>query len=206
MEIDLSNIYSLSLKIFTILKEEYSIYLSKDKLDFLNNLDIFKFYKLIDNKDLPPIYYLGDTYYINSNFDLNLLEQYVPFLCLSSLCSNLNPLKIGLIEKELVYLKDKYELNINTYFIKELEIADLISKTILSDISYKLLFKDSDADIVKYLISNSDSKIGMIYLKISKTMQETRKETYIYDNKIDIDYSKTFDIIYEFINEKTKLY
>lgn len=199
---DLNNIYSLSLKIFTILKEEYSKYLSKDKLEFLDNLDIFKFYKIIDNKE-TSLYYFGNVYYINSNFDINLLEQLVPFLCFSALCSNINPLKIGLIEKELIYLKEKYELPIKTYFYNELNIADLVSKTLLSTITDKIVFKENDADIVNYLTKDLGSKYGICYSNVSKNMKQIKEKSNDFW-KNNIDYNNVSDIIYDFISEKIR--
>ena len=202
--IDLTNIYSLSLKMFTILKEEYSRYLSNDKLNFLENLDIFNFYKIVDNKNIPPIYYMGDKYYINSNFDLTKLEKIVPFLCLSSLCSNLNPLKIGMIEEELLYLKDKYKLNITTYFYKELEVSKLISKTILLDVPFKIIFKESDSDIVNYLTVECGSPIGICYLNTSKKMKEIKNNLNYFVEDDNVDYSIVIDYIYDFISYKIR--
>ena len=202
--LDLTNIYSLSLKIMTILKEEYKVYLSEDKLKFLNNLDVFKFYKNVDEKNMPLFYYFGNKYYINCNIDINYFEQLVPFLCLSSLCSNLNPLKIGLIEEELLYLKDKYQLNIKTNFKKELEVSSIVSQSILKDVPFKVIFKETDSDIVNYLIEECGGKIGMCYLDVSKKMKMIRKNNYYLFENDDVDYSEVLDFLYSFISNKTK--
>ena len=202
-DIDLSNIYSLTLKIFTILKNEYSIYLSNDKIKFLDNIDVFKFYKIINNNSLPPIYYLGEQYYLNNYYDLSKIEELIPFLCLSSLVNNLNPLKVGLIEEELEYLKDKYEINILMYHKNEKEVASIISKSILSDIPFKVIFKESDVDIVNYLREEKGSKIGLFYYEISKKMKDKYKsDNYYIDNSVD--YSEIIDNIYDFVSSKIR--
>ena len=38
---DLNNVFSVSLRLFTIIKEEYYNYLSNDKKEFLDKLDVF---------------------------------------------------------------------------------------------------------------------------------------------------------------------
>jgi len=200
----ISSICSLSLEVFTILKKEYEVYLSEDKKDFLNKLNIDNFYKVINNTYLPPIYFIGDKYYLNSYYNLDNIESLVPFLCLSSLVTNLNPLKIGLIEKELLDLKDKYDLNIKTYFKEELEIADIVSKTLLVDIPFKVIFKESDVDIVNYLVEDASSDIGLTYYNISKKMKDIRKNTDYFSFNSNINYEEVKDYLYDFIGNKVR--
>jgi len=200
----ISSICSLSLEVFTILKKEYEVYLSEEKKDFLNKLNIDNFYKVINNTYLPPIYFIGDKYYLNSYYNLDNIESLVPFLCLSSLVTNLNPLKIGLIEKELLDLKDKYELNIKTYFKEELEIADIVTKTLLVDIPFKVIFKESDVDIVNYLVEDASSDIGLTYYNISKKMKDIRKNTDYFSFNSNINYEEVKDYLYDFIGNKVR--
>lgn len=200
----ISSICSLSLEVFTILKKEYEVYLSEEKKDFLNKLNIDNFYKVINNTYLPPIYFIGDKYYLNSYYNLDNIELLVPFLCLSSLVTNLNPLKIGLIEKELLDLKDKYDLNIKTYFKEELEIADIVSKTLLVDIPFKVIFKESDVDIVNYLVEDASSDIGLTYYNISKKMKDIRKNTDYFSINSTINYEEVKDYLYDFIGNKVR--
>lgn len=200
MNNNLSSICSLSLEIFTIIKKEYSIYLSEEKQKFLNKLDINNFYKIINNSYLPPIYFIGDKYYLNDYYNLDNINTLVPFLCLAALINNLNPLKIGLIEEEILNLKDKYNINCNTYFSNELEIAEIVSKTILSDIPFKVIFKDSDTDIVSYLVEEKGSNIGITYYNVSKKMKEIKKN---YFDK-NVDYSIVKDYLYDFISNRIR--
>ena len=72
MENKLKEICRLSLDIFTIIKEEYSIYLSPEKGKFLANLNIDNFYKIINKASLPEIFFMGDKYYLNSYYNFNI--------------------------------------------------------------------------------------------------------------------------------------
>ena len=193
MKIELNNIYSTSLKLFTIIKEEYNIFLTDEQKIKIENIDIFHFYKIIKDKDLPPFYYLKDMYYLNSYYNIDFID-YLPFICLSYLCNNLNPLKIGLIELELKQLKDKYALKYKNYHEKETEVADIVSKKILNNIPYKVIFLDNDSDIVSYLVEEKGSKIGLLYAKISKQMKEIKNN----------DYKDVIDNLYEYVSSKIR--
>ncbi len=204
--IDFTNIYSLSLQMFSIIKEEYNLYLNNEKRKFLEELNIFKFYKEVNDKTLPPIYYLGDTYYINSFYDMNNLINYIPFLCLASLCGSINPLKTGLIEIELDYLKEKYAIKYNTINIKEKEVAELVLKSLLTDVPYKIIFLENDLDILAYLQEEKGSRVGLFYSKISKEMKEKKinnykKYNYYYEQ---LDYSKQLDSLFDFLSSKLR--
>ena len=193
MEIELNNIYSTSLKIFTIIKEEYSLYLSEEQKKKIEDIDIFHFYKVVNDKDLLPIVYIGEICYLNSFYKIDFID-YLPFICLSFLCGNLNPLKIGLIELELEKLKDKYSLKYKNYHEKEHEVADIVSKTILNNLPYKIIFLDNDADIISYLIEEKGSKIGLLYANISKQMKEINNH----------DYKEVIDNLYEYVSSKIR--
>ena len=193
-DIDLKNIYSISLKLFTIIKEEYNIYLSEEKKKILDELDIFKFYKEIKGKKYPFIQFIDDKCYLNSSYDINYIE-YLPFICLAVLCGNLNPLKIGLIEEELMILKDKYALTYTNKHEKESEVANIVNKTILNDIPYKVIFLDSDTEIVSYLVEEKGSKIAILYSEISKKMKNKKKNE---------DYSDVLDYLYEYLSSKIR--
>lgn len=190
---ELNNIYSTSLKLFTILKEEYSDYLTEDKKKFLNNLDIFHFYKMINDKDLPIINYIGEYCYLNSYYKVDF-QDYLPFICLSTLCGNLNPLKIGLIELELKELKEKYALKYNNLHEKETEVASILSQAFLNNIPYKIIFLDTDTEIVSYLIEEKGSKVGLLYAKTSKEMKEKRQD----------DYQEIIDSLYDYVSNKIR--
>lgn len=204
MNNELSSICSLSLEVFKILKREYNIYLSNEKIEFIDNLEINKFYKKINNSYLPPIFFIGNTYYLNSYYNLTNIENLVPFLCLSSLVNNLNPLKVGLIEKELDYLYDKYNITGNTYFPKEKEIADIVSKTILEDIPFKVIFKDTDTDIINYLVEEKGSNEAIIYYNVSKKMKDIKNNNDIFNFNDKLDYTSVEDYLYDFIGNKIK--
>ncbi len=196
-EIDLNTIYSTSLRLFTILKEEYSLYLSEEKRSFLETIDVFHFYKIIKEKELPPIQYIGETYYLNSYYQIDFMN-YLPFICLSTLCGSLNPLKIGLMEEELKLLKEKYALKYVNHHEKETEVADVVSKTLLEGIPNKVIFLDTDSDIVSYLVEEKGSKVALFYFELSKKMKKIKN-----NHQLE-DYSEVLDSLYEFVSSKIR--
>ncbi|MBR3660958.1 MAG: hypothetical protein IKN63_03530 [Bacilli bacterium] len=204
MENKLKEICRLSLDIFTIIKEEYSIYLSPEKGKFLANLNIDNFYKIINKASLPEIFFMGDKYYLNSYYNFNNIEKLIPFLCLSSLITNLNPLKIGLIEVELSYLKNKYNLDIDTYFVKELEVANLVNEAMLINVPYKVIFKESDSDIFSYLTEELGSNYAICYNNVSLAMKKIWGNRNYFKEHKEIDYLEVIDYIYTFIINKVK--
>ena len=200
----LEKINKMSYDIFEILKKEYEIYLSNDKKEFIDNIDINNLYKIIDDKNYPPIYFIDNKYYLNTYYNLDCIYLLIPFLCLRSLVDNLNPLKIGLIEYELEYLKEKYNLQINPFFKEELEVASIVSKTLLNNIPFKVIFKESDTDIVSYLVEEVGYDIGMCYYNISSKMKKMRKNKNYFDTKLIINYENIKDYLYDFIGSKVK--
>jgi len=200
----LENIYELSDQLFKIIKDEYKLFFNKEQIIFLDNLDIKNLYKIINNKKLPRIFYLDNKYYLNDYYNLENIEKLVPFMCFSFLIKNINPLKIGLIEEEIKYLKDKYELDIENIFSSELEVAELLSQGLLNDLPFKVVFKDSDLDIINYLTEESGSKFGLFYASISKEMKKIKKEKDYFNFDDKVDYSNITDIIYDFISKKVR--
>lgn len=198
------NICNLSIEIFQILKKEYSIYLSDKKKEFIDKIDILKFYKIVNNSNLPNIFFIDNTCYLNTYYDLNNIELMVPYLCFVSIVNNINPLKIGLIEKEISFLRDKYNLNIKNNFQSELEVANIVSKSILNNIPFKVIFKESDSDIVNYLQEETSSDIAICYYSISKQMKSIRKNNDYFNPSIVPDYSSICDYLYDFIGTKVK--
>ncbi len=203
----LDEICSLSLEMFTIIKENYSMFLSKEKKEFIDNLDIKSFYKIINKESFPPIYYLDGVYYINTFYDQDNLDELVSFLCLRSLCGSINPLKIGLIENEVKKLKEKYNLKATfIYHEKEMEVAEIVSSILLKDLPFNIIFKDTDSDIVDYLVEEKGSRDACFYSKISLLMKE-KYQNYKNDYKSfykDLNYSDIIDNIYDFFSNKVK--
>ena len=235
-DIDLSSMISRAQVVFDIIKNEYKVFLSSEKLDLIENLDYSKFFKLMEKDNNYPIYLSGDTYYLNPNLDSiiedipnnsnNLYSMYlrnnkqdkiyydlIIFMCLSLLCGELNPLKIGLIEYEIRKINQVNNLDVslvNNY--KELEIASIVREKLLDDIPYNIIFLDSDIEIFNYLTEEKGITVAKHYYEISKLMQEkfkgfdknkfTLKGFLDYYN--NVNYDDVLDIIYDFINTKIR--
>lgn len=193
-KVDLNNLYSISLRLFTILKEEYYNYLSSDKKKLLDELDVFHLFRVVKNKELPIFSNIGETILLNEYYKVNFIE-YLPFICLSFLCGDINPLKIGLIEKELKKLNEKYALGYKTINQKELDVAEVIFKSLLNDLPFPIIFIENETDIFSYLAEENGSKLALLYIEISNNMKDN------YEKK---DYSKTMDLIYEYLSTKVK--
>ena len=216
-DIDLSSMISRAQVVFDIIKNEYKVFLSSEKLDLIENLDYSKFFKLMEKDNNYPIYLSGDTYYLNPNLDSIIEDKIyydlIIFMCLSLLCGELNPLKIGLIEYEIRKINQVNNLDVslvNNY--KELEIASIVREKLLDDIPYNIIFLDSDIEIFNYLTEEKGITVAKHYYEISKLMQEkfkgfdknkfTLKGFLDYYNKIN--YDDVLDIIYDFINTKIR--
>ena len=188
---DLNSVFSVSLRLFTIIKEEYYNYLSNDKKEFLDKLDVFHLFRVIKDKKLPVFSFVGETVYLNNYYKEEFLN-YLPFICLAILCGKIDPLKIGLIEKELKELNDKYALGYKTIHEKELDVASVVYKALLEDIPYPIIFIDNDADLFSYLAEEKGSKLALFYKELSDSM------------KVSEDYSETMDLIYDYLSNKVK--
>lgn len=215
-DIDLSSMISKAQVVFSILEKEYNIFLKDEKKEWLENIKYENLFKITDKETLLPIFLSGDGYYLNKKIlkeHNNIYENLLLFLCLSLLCGELNPLKIGLIELETRKLSNKYNIEIsNTNNQKELEIATLIHDKILNDLPYNIIFLDSDIEIFHYLTIEKGIEVAKLYIKISNLMKQKYNdldkekinlETYInyYNN---INYENILDIIYDYINVKIR--
>ena len=231
---NLSSMISRAKAVFDIIEEEYKVFLSNDKREILENITYSKFFKVCEREDLPPIYLTGDTYYLNQtifkeisslkgndlyssylreNNNFNIFNDLIIFMCLSILCGELNPLKLGLIELEIRKLSEKYNLNtssVNNY--KELNIGTIVKDKILSDIPLNIIFLDSDVEIFNYLAEEKGNKIAKLYYQISGTMKSKykgfSKSNFSLKSFIDyynnINYDDVMDLIYDFLNEKIR--
>ena len=185
MEIELNNIYSTSLKLFTIIKEEYNVFLTDEQKIKIENIDIFHFYKIIKDKDLPPIYYLKDMYYLNSYYNMDFID-YLPFICLSYLCNNLNPLKIGLIELELKQLKDKYALQsvinmidksiLEKAFPDEIESAKTYASSLIDSMVDQYGDKQQLLQAIQYYTNYSSIEAYQDYIYLSQLQSHAAEE------------------------------
>ena len=233
-DIDLSSMISRAQVVFDILEKEYKVFLSSEKIEILENIIYKNLFKVCENINLPPVYLSGDTYYLNRSLDkeikslseATLYSKYlkendindiylelVIFLCLSMLCGELNPLKIGLIEYEVRKISNKYNLktsSVNNY--KELEIATLVHEKILNDVPFNIIFKDSDIEIFYYLGNEKGIEVAKLYYEISTSMKKQYdglKGKKFSLNKFlkyyeSINYEDVMDLIYGFINLKIR--
>ena len=202
-DIDLSSMISLAKEVFGILEREYKVFLSKEKINLIENLDYENLFKLTNRLDLPPIFLNDETYYLRKSFDninsnsvygnylknTDINEVYnkmIIFMCLSFFCGDINPLKLGLMEFEIRKLSKKYGINvsdINNY--KELEISNIVKEKILNDVPFNIIFLDSDIEIFNYLTEEKGIQIAKIYYQISNMMKESYKD---FNKSFDLDY------------------
>lgn len=232
-DIDLSSMINKTKLIFEILEKKYKIFLSQDKLELLDNLIYSNLFKISEDSNLPFIYLLGDTYYLNStlsqeintlngndlisnyliNNDINnIYLELTTFLCLSLLCSDLNPLKIGLIEREVREISKEYNIKtsqISNY--KEYEVSSIIYDVLLKDLPINIIFLDSEIEIFHYLTIEKGIEVAKLYYKISSLMKEKYNnfnKDYSLKNMIDyynnINYDDVLDIIYNYVNKKIR--
>lgn len=226
----ISSMIDVAKKVFEIIKMEYQDFLTLEKIELINNLNYSNLFKITDD-NLPPVYLENETFYLkdNLNLDTNLINPYLNYLrnnnletvyqeliiymCLKLLCGEINPLKLGLIEKEVRYLANKYNIktsNINNY--KELEIANLVSDLLLDDLPVNIIFFDNNIEIFNYLTEEKGIKIAKLYHEISRKMISKYKgfssnnfDLISFSNYYnDINYEDISDLIYDFINQKIR--
>ena len=230
----LSSMISRAKVVFDIIEKEYKVFLSRDKREILENITYSNFFKVCEKEDLPPIYLMGNTYYLNQkivkeipsldgndlystylkeNDNFNLFNDLIIFMCLSILCGELNPLKLGLIELEIREISNKYNLNtssVNNY--KELNIARIVKDKILNDVPFNIIFLDSDIEIFNYLTEEKGIKVAKLYYQISKMMKSKYKgfsksnfnlKSFI-DYYNNINYDDVMELIYDFLNTKIR--
>ena len=210
---ELSSIIGSIEEVFKIILNEYGEFLRKNKkIDLISSIDYQNFFQIINEANMPPVYYLDNRCILNLHFFQNNIDikKLIPFLCLMFLCGNINPLKLGLIEKEVERLSRKYNLKIMNINEKELEVANIVFDAFLSDIPFNIIFLDSNVDIIAYLVEEKGSKIALLYHQISNLMQYKYKELkdYSFNNYINfynnLDYRDVIDLIYSFISSKVR--
>jgi len=204
MKDNLSSIISLAKEVVDIIDKEYKVFLSYEKQELINNIDYKNLFKLTNIK--VPIYLLGDTYYINSDYISKIDNNLVIFMCLSLFCGDINPLKFGLICLEIENV-----FNINKSY-KELEIARLIKDKVLNDLPYNIIFLDSDIEIFNYLSEEKGIEIANFYYKVSNLMKAKYNDFNFDKFNIDefnsfyenINYEDILDLIYSFIHHNVR--
>lgn len=216
--INLNDIINLTKMIFDIIIKEYSIFLSPEKKELLDNFDYNNFYKIVSEDKLPPIY-LNETHYLlNEKIALNSEEinnfylKLVPLMCFMFVCGDINYLKLCLIRLEIQKLADEYHLNIDNYNFEDIEVAKLVEEKILDDLPKKIIFLDSDVEIFNYLAEEKGLPTAKVYYQISKMMDSKFKDfsnnnfnlNEFFEYLRTINYEDVFDLIYEFINKKIK--
>lgn len=230
----LINFNNFSKNALDIIKKEYQVYLSDEKIEILNSINPDTFFTFNDSSNKNYIIlgtkniYLRDDLYqnlskTNDPYILNFLKKYdnsyqiyqdlIIYLYLIFICDELTPLKLGLIEKEVRNLSIKYNFSIssiNNY--KELEVINILYEKILSDLPYKIIFLDSDIEIFNYLLEEKDINVAKLYYQISKEMineysnfpQQRDNLENILNFYKNINYENILDNIYSFIHKRVK--
>ena len=226
-DIDLSSMINLTKQVFTLIEQEYQVFLSLEKKENLANLDYNGFYKVINDDNLPPIYFNQVNYLLNlkldnlpntiygnylKNKDLSSIYlELVPFFCFNYLAGDINFLKLGLIQLEINNFCTKNNLLFSSIFCyKELEVALLLSSTILKDLPYKIIFIDSEVEIFNYLAEEKGIEVAKLYHDIVKKINNKYKSFSRNNNNLvdflkfyeTINYEDILDLIYDFVNSK----
>lgn len=196
MNDELNSLISLCDEIFDIIKENYSKYLNKEKLELLNNINYNNLFKIKDD----TIYYKIDcfSYPLNKN---NLTIEIVIFMCLAYICSNLNPLKIILIDYEINKIIEDNNLERNLS-INNFELVNIIENKIINDLPYNIIFLESDIEIFNYLRIEKGIKIAKLYHNIAISLGTINNPLEYYLTYKNLNYDNTYDMLYNFINEK----
>ena len=172
--------------------------------ELIDNIECKDLFKLTNIK--VPIYLLGDTYYLNSNYIDKIDNHLVIFMCLSLFCGDINPLKFGLICLEIEKL-----FNFNKSY-KELKIARILKEKVLEDIPFNIIFLDSDIEIFNYLSEEKGIEIANFYYQVSNLMKAKYNDfnfdkfnfdefNNFYEN---INYEDILDIVYSFIHHNVR--
>ena len=189
-------------RIFDIIKKEYGVFLSNEKIALINELDYQNIIRLTKEKSKVSI--SGD-YYLN--FDM-LDYDLIILLCLSILCGKLNPLKIELIKLESLHIKSL--LNLDNSNEDDLMIARIIKEKVLADVPFNVIFLESDVDIFDYLTEEKDLKTAKFYYEISKLMlsiyRKNGKEEFnllkYLQVRDSLNYDLVYDKLYNFVSKK----
>ncbi len=188
-------------RIFDIIKKEYGVFLSNEKIALINELDYQNIIRLTKEKSKVSI--SGD-YYLN--FDM-LDYDLIILLCLSFLCGKLNPLKIELIKLESLHIKSL--LNLDNSNEDNLMIARIIKEKVLADVPFNVIFLESDVDIFDYLTEEKDLKTAKFYYEISKLMLSIYRKNIEEFNLLkylqvrdSLNYDLVYDKLYNFVSKK----
>ena len=193
MNDELKSFNSLTQEIFEIVKTDYGKFLTKEKLEYLDNNSLFK---IVDD----TIYYQKDlvSYPLKKE---NLTIQVIVFMCLLSVCSNINPLKILLISDEVNNIITKYNLDENNN-IRNFDFIDILKTKILDDLPFNIIFLDTDIEIFNYLVTEKGVKTARLYYDINKSLGRVNNPIDYYLNYQDYDFDLAYDKVYNFINTR----
>ena len=226
--IDFSSMINLAKEVLDILKKEYRPFLSREKIEWLENLDYQKLFKINHQENYPFIFFTGDSYYIKDNVnDLQiditisdyfkendikkLYQEIVVFLCIALLSSEITPLKLGLIQIETKNISQKYGFSVNQKLNhKEESVAILVKEKLFEDLPRNIIFIENEIEIFNYLAEEKGIETANIYYEISILMQDKYKELLKNCSTIvdylhfynTINYDDVMDFIYEFIHQK----
>ncbi len=193
---ELKSLISLTDEIFDIIKDDYSKYLSNEKLELLDNINYNNLFKIKDNL----IYFKIDcfSYPLKKN---NLSIEVIIFICLTYICSNINPLKIILIDYEINKIITNNNLE-RSLEVSDFELVDIIETKILNDLPYNIIFLDSDIEIFNYLRIEKGIKVAKLYYDILLSLGNTDNPLEYYLTYKNFNYEDTYEIIYNYINKK----
>ena len=122
-------------------------------------------------------------------------------MCLAYICSNLNPLKIILIDYEINKIIEDNNLERNLS-INNFELVNIIENKIINDLPYNIIFLESDIEIFNYLRIEKGIKIAKLYHNIAISLGTINNPLEYYLTYKNLNYDNTYDMLYNFINEK----
>ena len=193
MNEELKSFNSLTQEIFEIIKTDYGKFLTKEKLEYLDNNNLFK---IVDD----TIYYQKDlvSYPLKKE---KLTIQVIVFMCLLSVCNNITPLKVLLISDEVNNIITKYNLDENNN-IRNFDFIDILKTKILDDLPFNIIFLDTDIEIFNYLVTEKGIKTARLYYDINKSLGKVNNPIDYYLNYQDYDFDLAYDKVYNFINTR----
>lgn len=223
----ISSIIELTKQVFAVIKKDYDVFLTPSQKENIDNLNLDNFYKI--DKSYPTFYFDQISYYLNidNNTTINSLYgsylrehdlsqiylELVPFFCFNYLMSEINFLKLGLLELEIEEFCKRNNFPYSKIFCyKELEVARLFDKVILNDLPKKIIFMDSDVEIFDYLAEEKGISVARKYYEIKNIMNKKYKNFGRNNSNLDaflsyyenINYEDVFDLLYDFVNLKVK--
>ena len=192
MKEELSSLNSLTQEIFEIIKTDYGKYFPEEKLELLDN----NLFKIIND----TIYYQKDGFSYPLKKD-NLSIEIIIFMCLATLCGNLSPLKICLIDYEINQIIEKNNLERNLE-VTDFQLIDILKTRILDDLSYNIIFLDTDIEIFYYLATEKGVKTAKLYYDINSSFKTFTNPLEYYLTYKNLNYEDAYDKVYNFINRK----